>query len=142
MSQLFIISLIIGVGYVFFMVYGNSLHPHRKYYNRLFERNIYFLHLFVAFLVALVGLYLSIRVDARHSMLLAPVVFLIEFRIIDVLVQKLTGRRIIISDRWDSKPKNYRWYIDGICSFLLAFTPILVSGLILNKFSQGHFWVA
>ena len=133
------LSIIIGFGYIFSMTAGFSLHPEKKYYNKLFDFKTYLIHFIISLAVSGYGLYYSLNVDGRGAFYFAPTFFLILFLLLDKLTQLLLNRHLLIVTRWDYKPSSYKWYIDSVVMFLLMFIPIILSGLIMNKINYGTF---
>ena len=128
------VGFLIGFGYIFYMSMGNTSTPSNKPYNKLFNSKTYLQHLSISGILCLYGLYACQNIDARSTMFFAPTSFLIAFFFADRLVQKLTGRHIVMASRGDLKPPYYRWYIDSLCSVLVLFISIVVPGMLMNYF--------
>ena len=90
------VSAIIGLGHIFFMLMAFSFNPRKKYYNRLFKPLVYLLHLTLAGLLALFGMYRVEDHDVTEVAYFLPILFLIVFRLFDLIVVKSQGRHILI----------------------------------------------
>lgn len=107
-----------------------SLNPKKKYYNQVFKSQIYSLHLIATLLIAIFGIYRVLTNDIREVSFMMPVLFLILFRIFDTIILKKEGRHIIVVTRGDHRPKEFKWWLDGIFSFLAAILPFVICCLL------------
>ena len=115
-----LLCLGIGFGYVFYMCNGFlTLTPQKKPYNQLFNTRIYLAHLGMAIVLAALGFWYFQNVIFQTASCFVPIVFLVNFFVGDSLVKLMTRRHLIIADRWDKKPPNYKWYVDGLMSILI-----------------------
>ncbi|SNC75038.1 hypothetical protein SAMN06265337_2673 [Hymenobacter gelipurpurascens] len=120
-----ILCISIGFGYVFYMCNGFlTLNPRKKPYNVLFDKRIYLVHLGLSIVLAAFGFWYFYDAELQTVSCFVPAIFLIAFFVADSFVKLLTGRHLIIADRWDSKPPNYKWYIDGLLSILILSTSL------------------
>ncbi|MBF9219932.1 hypothetical protein [Hymenobacter ruricola] len=134
-----ILCVAIGFGYVFYMCNGFlTLTPKKKPYNALFDTKVYLTHLGLALVLAVFGFWYFRNAGFQTASFFVPAVFLVIFLIADNLVQLITGRHLIIADRWDSKPPSYNWYIDGLMSILLL-TVSLCSPFVLEQYFRVRF---
>ncbi|RPD46041.1 hypothetical protein [Paracnuella aquatica] len=132
------VSVIIGLGYVFFMFMAFSSNPRNKYYNQLFKPSIYLLHLALTITTALYGLHRVRNHDVAETAYFIPVLFLIIFRLFDWIVMKSQGRHILIVTKGDHRPADYKWWIDGVLSFLSFIVPFLISVFIMTQLQQNY----
>lgn len=135
-----LLSIIIGLCYIFTMTIGGSLYPEKKYYNKLFDFKTYLIHFIISLVVSGYGLYYILSIDGRGAFFFAPTIFLILFLLFDKLTLLLLNRHLLIVTKWDFMPPSYKWYVDGIVMFLLMFIPIISSGIIMNKINWGTFF--
>lgn len=134
------IAIIIVFIYICLMTFGLSLHPERKYYNKLFDFNTYLFHFITSLAISAYGIYYCLNVNGSGAFFFAPSFFLILFLLLDKLTKLIINRHIIIATRWDYKPSFYKWYLDGLFSILLFSIPFLLSGIIMNKLNFGTFF--
>ena len=97
-----------------------TLSPRKKPYNALFDIKIYLSHLGLAIVLAAFGFWYFHNAGIQAASCFVPTAFLFSFLIGDSLVKLMTGRHLIIADRWDKKPPSYKWYIDGLMSILIV----------------------
>ena len=134
-----ILCLAIGFGYVFYMCNGFlTLTPQKKPYNALFDTRVYLSHLGLAIVLAIFGFWYFRSAGFQRASCFVPTVFLVSFFIADNLVKLVTSRHLIIADRWDNKPPNYKWYIDGLMSILLI-SVSLCSPFALEQYFRPRF---
>ncbi len=139
---MFWLTIIYGLGYVFYSTYGLwTLEPKKKFYNRLLLAGTYFPHLVINTIISTIGFYRCNNINPKEAFIFAPLLFLTILPIVNWVVRLLTGRNLIIATRWDRKPKNHKWYIDGLASIILVAVPLISCGMIMNKFRFGHFFV-
>jgi hypothetical protein len=134
------VSILLGFSYIFYCAFGFETKPSKKFYNKLFVRDTFITHF-----IATLGLfgYGYFRCSNGHydeTFYFAPFLFLITLVFFNWLTKIATDRNILISTRWDSKPPQYKWYIDGFFSFLIVLIPIILCGYAINKFRFGEFF--
>jgi hypothetical protein len=138
---MFWVTTIYGVGYVFYWTFGPPTYSMNSFYTKLLLRHIYFPHLIVNIIIAIVGYYRCKNINMKEVFIFAPLIFLTILPLINWTVRLLTNRNLIIATRWDKKPRNYKWLIDFPASIMLFAVPLISCGLIVNKFRFGHFFV-
>ena len=67
-----------------------------------------------------------------------PILFLIVFRLLDLIVMKSQGRHILIVTKGDQMPPEYKWWIDGVFSVLSVIVPFLISIFIMIQLQQNR----
>jgi len=125
------VSAFIAISYILFMSMAFSTDPRKKYYNRLFEKSTYSIHLLLALALAIFGFIRIKDIDIREVGFLGPLFYLVIFKLLDFIVMKLEGRHVFIVTRGDSMPSGYKWWLDGIFSFLSIIVPLLLTMLFL-----------
>jgi hypothetical protein len=133
-------SIFVGMGYLFYCAYGFELDPHKKFYNKLFSQHTFIIHFLVTFIIFCFGYYRCSYGKFQETFYFTPFIFLITLVFFNWLTRLILNRNIIISSRWDSKPPEYKWYIDGFFSYLVILMSILFPGLAMNKFRFGTFF--
>lgn len=140
MSLISLFFTFFGIGYVWYSTLGFfEDKPTDRLYNRLLSGKLYYQHLIVASILLVAGFY---RVSKGHYgdvWAMSPFLFLILLRPINLLVKTLTGRNIFVYTRWDKRPDDYRFIIDGVLGILLITIPIITPGYIMNKLNTGQF---
>jgi hypothetical protein len=96
-----------------------TLTPRKKPYNALFDKKVYLAHLGMAVVLAAFAFWYFQNAALNIAFCFVPAVFLVVFLIADSLVKLMTGRHLMIADRWDRKPLSYKWYVDGLMSILI-----------------------
>ena len=134
------VSILLGFSYIFYCAYGFETKPDKKFYNKLFIRQTFLTHFLATFGLLCYGYYRCSNGHYQETFYFAPFIFLIVLVLFNWLTKIATKRNIIISTRWDSKPPQYKWYIDGFFSFLIVIIPIISCGLAMNKFRFGEFF--
>ena len=132
------ISIILGFGYIFYCAYGFESKPKRKFYHKLFLKKTFWIHFIATLGLFVFGFYRCKKGHYKETFYFAPFIFLIILIFFNWLTRIAIKRDILISTRWDSKPSNYKWYIDGIFSFLIVLIPFLFCGYAMNKFRFGE----
>ncbi|TWI85331.1 hypothetical protein IQ13_0491 [Lacibacter cauensis] len=133
-------SILLGFGYIIYCAYGFDTNPNKKFYHKLFVRQTFLTHLVAALGLFCYGYYRCNNGHYQETFYFAPLIFLIALMFFNWLTRLATDRNILISTRWDSRPPQYKWYIDGFFSFLIVLIPILSSVLAMNKFRFGEFF--
>jgi len=133
------LSIILGFSYIFYCAYGFETKPAKKFYNKLLYRQTFLAHSIATLGLFGYGYYRCSNGHYQETFYFAPFIFLIGLVFFNWLTTVATERNIIISTRWDSKPPQYKWYIDGLFSFLIVFIPIVSCGYVMNKFRFGEF---
>lgn len=140
-SNVFYLGILYGVGYIFYSSISFQSDYRKKFYYRLFNNRLYFAHLLFTFLVACFGLFRCSQGFYQETFFIAPFLFLLLLRLLDLLVIALSERHIIISTRHDDRPENYEWYIDGILSVIIIAFPLIACGHLMNKFRFGQLFI-
>ncbi len=137
-----IIGLVFCMSYIFYAAIGfNSYYKRKLYFRLLLRKRLYSLHLSIALLTAGWALYYCCHGYAQCSFLVAPAVFLLLLKCMDLLVLCCMKRHILLIYRDNFRPAAYRWYLDGILSMLVLMLPLFFSGILMNWFRFGR-WFA
>ena len=115
------ISLIIGFGYVYFMISGRAtLNPLKQRYIKLFEKEYFIKHLIICSILAIIGL-LRFTANTHETFYFLPIIFLIGLKLANSIIKLLFGRNIIIATRWDNPPegKNEINFLDSLFIWLI-----------------------
>jgi hypothetical protein len=129
------ISIAMGIGYMILMLMAFSLNPEKKYYHQLFKLPVYLFHIALAAIPASYGVTRLKHDDFGAEGYLLPLLFLIVFRLADLVVVMSQGRHILVVTRGDDKPASYKWWVDGILSVLSVIVPFLLA-LLISTFLQ------
>ena len=93
----FLISVLSGCGYLYyFLLLKVSSTPYNRNYTMLFDRTYFLIQLAIAILMALLGMYRALYVDAREVFYLSPLVFLILFAVFNIISRLLTGEDTLL----------------------------------------------
>ena len=139
MALSFLIFIIIGAGYVLNATIGLfEDNPEDRLYNRLLSGGLYFRHLLWASVLLIFGVYRIYEGNDRDVWAISPFIFLVLLRPINSIVKAGTGRNILIYTRWEKRPDNYSFFLDGITGFFLIVIPLVVPGYIMNKLIHGN----
>jgi hypothetical protein len=126
-----IIGGMVGQGYVILTI-ANSSRQHKKYYYRLFDNKIFFVHLLAAILFMGFGIWKFRQFDGRELFYSLPFIFLICLRLSDTFVEHLYGRHLILALKWDKPPRgeNGIKMIDNLMLFILLVAPLFIGAYI------------
>jgi hypothetical protein len=138
MAIVFYIVMLASWSYPFYAVIFSGDKPEKKYYQRILQPANYLWHFAGASLVALVAYYLAKLQDEIYIFLSAPLCFLLVLQFSNGITRVLYGRNVILLYRGDEKPKEYKWYIDGMLSIACLMAPFFSPFLFLNFFRQFH----
>jgi len=132
------VSVFLGLGYIFCMLTLFSSNPRKKYYNQLFKRKTFLVHVVFALLLASFGVYRTKYVDTREVAYFTPLLFLIAFRLFDSIIFKTEGRHILVVTRGDWRPSEHKWWKDGLFTVLSVIIPFLLSVFILSLLKRSE----
>lgn len=86
----------------------------------------------------MIAFYLAKRADEFYVMLFSPLCFLLVLQLSNWITRILYGRNVILLFRGDAKPKEYKWYVDGMLGALCLLVPILLPSLFFDYFKHYH----
>jgi hypothetical protein len=113
---LFIVSICVFIE----LTFGFETNPEKKLYNYLFRPKVFFICTFICLLIALVGLK---SFDGGNDKLvigsLIPLHYILLFKTVDVISNKVNGRHIIIAARNDYRAPEHSWVDTLLCVILL-----------------------
>jgi hypothetical protein len=138
---MFYIGILYGLGYIFYATISFHSDYEKKFYYKLFDKQTFLLNLIITFLIAYFGLYRCKEGYFRETFFMAPFLFLITLRLLDLLSLAFNKRHVIIATRHDDRPEYYKWYIDGLLSVLIVSLPIVTCGHLMNKFRFGQLFI-
>ena len=133
-----LLTVLYGFGYIAYSTYGFQDNPKKKYYNRLLKFDTAFRDFFVCSLIGVWG-YFRIQSDiTNETFVFAPIIFIPLLLLANSIVLLTMKRNIIIATRWDTKPDEWKWYVDGVISTILVTIPLIASGYFMNylKFAE------
>ena len=133
-------SILLGFSYIFYCAYGFETNPSKKFYNKLFVRHTFMTHFIATLGIFSYGYFRCSNGHYEETFYFAPFLFLIALLFFNWLTKIATDRNILISTKWDLKLPQYKWYIDGLFSFLIVFIPIISCVYAQNKFRFGEFF--
>jgi len=109
---------------ILFLLGGKNSNPMTFRYNKIFNPDFYTrIYIILCFVLGLIGIYFrDFNIALYYSSPLFLIFFLIFFNQIIRLIFK---RNIIISTRWDFKPKKIN-VLDGVLGFLIIILPFLI----------------
>ena len=134
------LSIIVSFGYIFYAAASFETDPKKKFYNRLLSNQTFAMHFILSAFVCYYGYYRSVNGHYQEIFYVAPFLFLIFLRFFNWLTKYSTDRNILIASKWDYKPDEYKWYIDGLFTIFIIALPIIISGLAMNKIRFGEFF--
>jgi hypothetical protein len=121
-----VLFFIIGICIFIELTFGFETNPNRKLYNYLFKPNVFFICLFICLLIAVVGFRSYNGTDSKVQIgFLIPLHYVLVFKLVDSVSERVNGRHIIISARGDNRPSEYSW-LDTLLSVILLFTSVIL----------------
>lgn len=134
----YIIIMLVSWSYILYAIAFSGKRPAKKYYQKILQPANYFWHLAGASSLAMIAFYLAKRVDEFYVMLFSPLCFLLVLQLSNWITRTLYGRNVILLFRGDAKPKEYKWYVDGMLGALCLLVPILLPSLFFDYFKHYH----
>lgn len=92
------------------LTFGWSRNPKKKFYRRLLQSNIYAFVFAFSVLLCLIPFYNILKKqEIIYIIFFMPCIYLILFRVVDLISIYVNNRHIIIATRWDQIPKERNW---------------------------------
>lgn len=134
---MYIIGIVYGLAYIFYMSLGWSQPPNKKPFRKLFDNKTFLIHFAIQLAIALFGFYRCTNGNYRETLFLAPVFYLLLLRLLDPIIVGLENRHIFFMGRGDPKPTGYKWYLDAPLGILIVVLPIWNCMFLMNYFRFG-----
>lgn len=73
-----------------------------------------------------------------YQKILQPSIYLWHLAGATLLSMVAYDRNVILLYRGDVKPKEYKWYVDGVLGFVCLFAPMFLPFFFINYFKHFH----
>jgi hypothetical protein len=138
MAMEFYIVLLVSWSYSFYAVAFSGRRPAKKYYQKILQPANYFWHLAGASMLSMGAYYLAKWKSEFYIVLFSPLFFLLVLQLCNGITRAMYGRNVILLYRGDVKPKEFKWYVDGMLSIVCLVAPIVFPALFINYFRHFH----
>jgi hypothetical protein len=134
----FYIVILVSWSYSFYAIIFSGESPAKKYYQKILQPANYFWHLAGASLLSMGAYWLAKWKSEFYIILLSPLCFLLVLQLCNWITRAMYGRNVILLYRGEVKPKEYKWYIDGMLSVVCLGAPMFLPFVFINYFKHFH----